>query len=502
MSSDVRLAGGALGRFVHGIERRGASGATPILAAVWIAGWRVMEEYTFVYVPRGLMRDAVVWLGHIALFYLALIVSIAALLRWTTGRSSTKVLPAVAAGLILGVLPPLIDVVVYGPGNFNYHYRLDFFATFPPLLYDPPDATPLGEAVTVWLSVGFMGVYAWVVRSSWWRIALTLIGHYALIVLFLVIVPSSGFALHALVREVSANEAVGTLLTALTFVAFFAMRPELGARALVRSPHALLAPSMVALGAAIAGRLDAHAWLAAGALFVSALVFTLQNDHYDHVEDAAQGRRVLVTRDDALMLVSFLPGLWLTLSSGHAWIALAGVLFLVVTHGYHADPYRLKCVFPLSYKTEGLLALVCLVAGALAPGRVALAPLTVLLLLLVAGGFSVASMLKDFKDVGADRAGGVRTIYVVLTQRGWPEERVHLLVLALLASCLVVGPVWLAANGASLVGIALATGCALAAVTVMKLVRQRGRATWWALVALNGYALTCALALAAQSTPR
>jgi 4-hydroxybenzoate polyprenyltransferase len=51
-------------------------------------------------------------------------------------------------------------------------------------------------------------------------------------------------------------------------------------------------------------------------------------------------------------------------------------------------------------------------------------------------GFSLVAALKDHKDIDADRAAGVTTIYTLAERRGWPLERVHRIVVTL--SCVAL----------------------------------------------------------------
>ncbi len=480
--------------FVEAIERRGAGPWTPLATALFIAGLRNAEEHLAIYVPRGLRRDPVAWFGHTVLFYLALILAITALLKLTTGRSPERVLPAVCAGLTLGVLPPLIDVLVYGAGGFTYGYRSTFLTAFPPLLYDPPSVTPLGECVTLWASMLLMAAYARATGSSWARVALTVLGHYALVVLFLAIVPSCAMLVRDAYRVVSLDEATSGLLLAVVFAAFFVLRPPLAPRALRRLPHTLIAPSLVLLGSAIAGRLDANTALAAAAVFVTALVFTLHNDYYDHREDSAMGRVTLVEAPDVPLLTSFLVPAWLVLLIAHFWVGLAAVLFHLIGAAYHGDPHRLKCVFPLSYKTEGLLALVCLGAGVLTHPRLELGSWQVIALLLTAGGATVCATLKDYKDVAGDRAAGVRTLFVVLSARRVPERRILFYVLAATGACLLVPVAWLASHQApGAAGLLALIGAVLVALPIV--VRQKVQAVALALLALNAYLVCLAVLL-------
>lgn len=485
-----------IARFVFAIERRGYSPWTAAMAAAWIAGIRIVEEHLLIYVPRDMRRDPLEWFGHVGLFYLGLILGITAWLRISIDRDAKRVLPAVCAGLVLGILPPIVDGLVYGPGGFNYTYQPDLFRSFSPALYNPPDSLPLGETIAVWASVALMMLYARVCGAPWKRVVLTGFGHYGLIILFLVLIPSAAWALQRNVRGISVNEAVSMVLTLACFVAFLSFRRELIYKAVLRLPHVLFAPSLALLGSAVVGRVTGETAVACVAMFFAALAFALQNDFYDRKEDRISGRPLVVDRDDVVQLWLLLIGLWLTLAVGKFWVALAALLFMVVGHGYHGDPHRLKCTFPLSYKSEGFLALLSLGAGILVHPRLPLGLWELAAVLLIAAGASVVAMVKDRKDIEADRGANVRTIYVVLGEQGWCEGHVHRLVLAALVICLVIPPAWLLASRAALVW---ATGlAALGALAVIShaVIRDRRLGAAVSLLLLNGYIVTAALALA------
>jgi hypothetical protein len=486
-------------RFIAAIEKRGSSAWTPLMVTVWIAGIRVVEEYLLVFLPRGMQRDPLVWMGHVTLFYLALLFCIAALLRLTTRREPQLILPAVAAGLIFGILPPLIDALVYGPGKFNYGYQPRLDSSFPFLLYAPPTEIPVGETCALWLSLAFAVVYARVAAAaSWLRVALTGVGFYGLILVFMGILPPLALWLVNATRAPSVNELVGGLLLVAIAGGLAVLRPPLALRFVVRLPHILLAPALTLVGSALVGRWDANTAIAAAATFVASTLFALHNDYFDRQEDAAAGRPQAVTRDDVLMLASVTLPFWALLTEAHFWPMLLCLLFWVVAYGYHGDPFRLKCVFPLSYKTEALLALLSGLAGMLTHPRLIPTAGQLVALLLVAGGASLVAMLKDYKDAPADTAAGVRTLFVVCRARGLPERRVLAVALTVVTACLAIPVIYLATLGA--VAHAVAMGVITACVPPTFLVLQRRRlATGIWLVMLDVYLVVAAVGLQAAA---
>ncbi len=490
-----------LARFVAGIERRGGSPWTPILAAIFVAALRMTEEHVWVQLPRGLRRDPVVWFGHVSAFYACLALCIAAVLYRLVRRPAAHVISAASAGLIVGVLPPVLDTLVYGAGAFNYEYHLDPRRPFSFLLYDPPHVTPLGETIAVWTSFALMALYAWVKGAGLARTLGVLLAHYGLVLFFLAGLPAASFRMTAQLSGIGFNEVATLGLTLVALLAYLSLRPGLLPLLGRRLPHALLPPALVAVGAAWSATLSAHTALAAAALFVSGVVFTLSNDYYDRAEDVAQGRAALVTHGDVIVLSVLQAPLWLALSAGHFWVTLSGLAFAVIAWSYHGDPLRLKCIFPLSYKTEGLLAFVCLLAGALAPPRHDLPIANFGVFALAAAGVSVAALFKDRKDVAGDSAAGVQTLYTVLQGRGWPLGRIDALVATALATCLAVPVLYLlAARGTPLAAAALGV-LAFAAVAVLRSRLRPATGVAVTLLLLSSYLATLAWALAASAPP-
>jgi 4-hydroxybenzoate polyprenyltransferase len=256
------------------------------------------------------------------------------------------------------------------------------------------------------------------------------VGTWALVVLFLVLMPAlSVFASRSL--GVAPSETRNALFAVATFAgAVFATGT--GTRLLERTLHVLLAPLIALLGASWRGPFDGHVALACVHLALLSAGFALANDFHDRVEDEAAGRPPALDEASAQLLavVPLLPVLHVLAFRLELGLSLLG--FAIVSYAYHADPLRLKCVFPLSYKTEGFLGGLAFFAGltAVPPGYLSAPQLWAVALVTL--GTPAALVFKDWKDVDGDRAGGVRTAFVVLEEKGMPRARVRLLTAALL----------------------------------------------------------------------
>ncbi len=433
-----------LARFIRAAESRPFAGHHIVLAAAWVAGVRYLEE-------RALILDAqavggsdsaaatfLIW----TCFYLGLGLCVAALLTATAKVEFRPALQVAGFGLLLGVAPPLIDAAIYGRGGFTYWYQSDLSTAA--LLFSPQTGLPIGESLVVWGTVLLVGAYVFEKTRSWPRALLAGAGQYGFWLLFGVV---AFRAAHALSGETLGLEVKCGLFLGVGLAAYLVLRPGLAREALARAPQLALGPAFAFLGAQLAGLDRASTLVATLAFFAACLVFALTNLHHDRREDEALGRTTTVLGDDVAFLVGWVGLATLALVPRHPGLAVALALFLLTAHAYEADPLRIKCVFPLSYKSEGLFAAFALVGGMLADSRHALSARDAWAALLVFGGVSVASPYKDAKDLAGDRAAGVRTLYVVLEGRGWTLEKTHRLARALLFSCLLVPVVGLLAAG-------------------------------------------------------
>jgi 4-hydroxybenzoate polyprenyltransferase len=225
------------------------------------------------------------------------------------------------------------------------------------------------------------------------------------------------------------------------------------------------------------------------------LGFALSNDWYDRAEDAVQGRPPLVSHDSAV-IVSALPLVSVaTALATRVELGAALLAFAAVAHAYHADPLRTKCVFPLSYKTEGLLGGLAFLGGLAADPRRQPPPGLVGLAVVVGLGTALALVFKDYKDVDADRAAGVRTAFVVGEERGLSRRSVLRVSAALLLGCLAAGALYVASaggGGAALAGLWL---LAVAAPALLLTLRTPSRAVLAAILACEAFLALAAVAL-------
>lgn len=424
-----------LERLFRAAERRKWTLALALATPGWIAVVRMLLERELSMSPSSAPRPPFPWFAHIYVFYLALAVCLTALLARVTKQDWKVASGPVSMGLTLGTVPPLIDVAVYGVGRFSYEYS-PAVREFPWTLHLPPNVLPAGETTVLWLTIALMtlaglrgdgvslgvrGMRAGVLAVSTW----------AMVVLFLVALPAASqwLSLH---YGVAPSEWRNTLF-AVTLFAFAVWGTGTGTRLLKRTLHVLLAPLIVLLGAAVRGPLESSLALALIHFALLSAGFVLANDFYDRAEDEAVGRGAPLEEEAAqwLAVVALIPVMHLLAFRIELSLCLLG--FAIVSYAYHADPLRLKCVFPLSYKTEGFLGGLAFFAGLTMTQPAFLSQTQLWAAALVTLGTPAALVFKDWKDVDGDAKANVHTAFVVLERRGWSRVSVSRLSAALLA---------------------------------------------------------------------
>jgi 4-hydroxybenzoate polyprenyltransferase len=260
-----------------------------------------------------------------------------------------------------------------------------------------------------------------------------------------------------------------------------------GTRALQRLPQIALAPLLVAAGAALHGRADGAVLYAASLFALVSFGFALANDWYDRREDEAAGRPLRVD-GDAAAAFTLLPLVAVGAAlAARIELGLCAVAFATVAHGYHADPLRTKCIFPLSYKTEGLLAGLAFAAGLCADPQDLPSAREIAVALIVALGAPAAFVFKDYKDADADRAGGVRTAFVWAEERGISRRAMLRLSAALLFVSLAVATAFVGARGPPTADVALLAALALVCALALVLVPSPARAVALAMLGAEAF---------------
>lgn len=462
--------------------------------AVIVGIGRFVEEALGVYLRRGdpLSLDAA--LNFVA-FYALIVWAYTATTAVFTRQRWERTLGPAMLGALLGVVPPLMDIVIYGPGNFHYYYQFDYpHAVFGPIPVDLRRGIPLGEAVTAYASVGLLAGYvAWRSRSVGRTLLAALVG-YELVHLWGSGVPTVAARLMPLIQ--TSLQTTISLVQILAMIAiYYGLNLALLRQALRRLPHALPASLLVLLGG-VAARQPAGpiiTWAVVAGLL--AMIAMHHNDLYDQLKSGETSRPASPSVRDIRVLQAILALMLSVAAAEQVRVAACLLTFYLATQAYHHRLLRLKHRFPLNYLIEGLCAATMITAGMLAtdaspaPWIPALAALAAFL------GFALGSPFKDYKDIEEDQRAGNETVYTLALDRDRPVREVHLVVTGVVTLLTVIPVIWLRWRGMSMTGcVALGVLASVSLPTALITMRDRSAATRTGLWIVNGFLLVYALA--------
>ena len=483
----------------------------------FVGGVRVLQEWALGGPP---ITQPLASLYGFVVFYFTTFFVFAAIVSALVQGDWRHTINPVFVGVFLGLLPPLIDYFADGRPQFFYFYNFNFPKGFSIWLYDADAGTPMGETVALWLTVVFTGAY---VGERTRRLGRALAGAalaYLALVTLGALLPT---AIDLAARALGVGPFKGFLLTlaqlALALAGYFVLRPTVLVRLARRCLHTLPFVIICLVGAAWSGSLAPEAFVYAalvGLLFAVALV---QNDHHDAEDDARAGRTPYADAEDARFF-SVLGALLVLalLAETSSATALPFAVILALSFLYSYPFYRAKRHFPANLKIEGAFGASAFLVGLIATSERAvlggpawdtletcapnckvvagpLPPESIAALLLVFCGFSLIAALKDHKDVEADSAAGVTTLYTLALRRGWPLRRMHRTIVALSCVALLL-PLPLLATIGRVSWLACALPLPLVALVAVVSLRARAARTFGATLWLvTGVLATLLLAL-------
>ena len=290
-----------LERFFDRIES-GESYAFPLLAATIFVGF-TRHSFEALFSPE--VPNSFSYGLHNAAWYLAVAMTYTAVLSTLTKRKWTKTVRTVSVGSLLGILPPLIDVFIYGPGGFEYSYifRIEF------LFRNTVEGDYVGELIAVWSSIFLCGGYVYTRTESWKKGLVAIIAAYLGLLFLAAPYPailrnvSDAEAFSATIGSFQLFGALGMLAWA-TLVYICLKAQELWP-SLLRINHALPWFFAVLIGAAIRGTVDATTIVIAGLVLLIHMLIVITNDYYDRHGDQGHRRQSVLTAND----VTFINGL-------------------------------------------------------------------------------------------------------------------------------------------------------------------------------------------------
>jgi hypothetical protein len=366
----------------------------------------------------------------------------------------TKVVNAVTIGIFLGIFPPIIDLLfnLSRSVSVHYGYHLGFFENAPWYFYAPKNNFPLGECIILWATVFFCSIYIWIKTKSVFRCLLTVPLTYIVILLHSIILPSTvhqimtagiGERSYLLYLKTMTTYWVAFWQVIFTVIIYFILRPALFIQIIKRIAHAAPFILISLLGAKLSKGLNLSAYLTAGMIGFAVIVGLVQNDYFDRRDDQYYKRKSVVKKTDLPFFnICYLlcVGMLFVMNNKSA---LAVILFFTVCVLYNYNFYRAKKYFPANIKIEGIWGASAFLSGMLVHADKGFNSETLIILVLVFGGWSMVSSLKDFKDVRGDKKTRVTSAYLFLMSKGIRLSRTHKIYSSLTILCFIIPLVWL-----------------------------------------------------------
>lgn len=450
-----------VGHIADLLEKRPFNVVTIFCFTLFVALGRLTLEWIGGRAPASISLD---WLSF-CIFYWFSFYAYAGLIGIFAPGTWRQRANVVLVGIFCGLLPPLLDLAIYGIGHFRYSYFWSFPSGWNWYIYNPIYAIPAGEALVLWLTIIFTACYIHYRFHTPHKTLLASIGAYAVTVII-----SGGMVwLSSHLADSTNIQGHWSKLFFLlcceiyfTIMIYLALSPNLTKHLIYRLLHALPFVALLFAGAAFVGHWPRVTLWTALCLLVFIAVALVQNDYYDQIEDRAQGRSSPVAAADVQFFTICGALLLLVLGISNSALLLPLGLFFVAAVIYSFPLYRGKAYFPANIKIEGVWAASAFFAGVvtawehqLAGGNmfsvktafwgitqnpaVGFTPSLLWAVFLVFGGWSLLSTIKDYKDIQGDFATGVQTVYTLALRRGWNVERLQKR-FALLACVLLVLP--------------------------------------------------------------
>ncbi len=408
-------------------------------------GFVFVRTFLEVVVGVGKMTSLVAMGIHYPLFYLSLLLTLAIILRVFSGEDMAKVVRALVPCYGIIILPPVVDLILFGAGGFKPKYLffsrvpfreiLTMFATF--FSRSAPN-TGITVGMRIEIALGIVGValYVWLKTRKFWRALAAALVTYVLIFCYVSQPIFFRFAKQVavylgFVRPGSLGwSQFWVLIITLQFPFVLLAWNRKKFSAVVRNirpfrvVHYILM-FLLGLWVGIKGRVDLLPELNLYDLVFSALaVFfawefcVVVNDLADEGIDVhANPRRPLTSGALSRTEMYFLGGFYLLFAVLSAALTNQRLAFMILAFVaaywiYSVPPARLKR-FPLV--STALISVACLsiiYGGIIIAGRqpLALPPKFALAIFVV---FTLAFNAKDLKDYEGDRAGNIKTIMTI-----------------------------------------------------------------------------------------
>ncbi|MBV6493000.1 MAG: hypothetical protein LDLANPLL_01007 [Turneriella sp.] len=357
-------------------------------------------------------------------FYFSLPFIYSALLSMIPKIHYGKTLQPVAFATLLGILPPILDFILGSAQTHRvfYGYFLSHdYASFPWFAYAPDRNYPIGEAITVYLTIFFAAFFVYTrtqkILSACFAVLLAYIAYliYSLVLPGLVSYLLYGYIAHPdYLKGLPVAQSRPVLFVLSIFQILVAWIIDVyKTRTLsvyfARILHFLPFILLTILGAVIAHASSRDMILACIVTLATAIAVTAQND-FNVTATEKETRLVDIANATAVYvyLLLFLAGFK---------FALLGLVCFSLSVLYHYPFFNMRATLFGSMKVEGLWGLMAFLTGIFS-GFVRHPQEKIILLSgIIFGGFSLFSILKDAKDIHNDNLEGRRTVYTLLQKK-------------------------------------------------------------------------------------
>ncbi|MCD6569637.1 MAG: hypothetical protein J7L53_02930 [Deltaproteobacteria bacterium] len=427
-------------RIIYFQERKVYNFYTILGFALFVGGIRTIEEVMLAqrrYYHIDILNNCVFYL--LMVFAYTLVVAISSKTDWK------KVINAVLIGVFLGIFPPIIDVFVYGLGNFKYSYFVGLPGIKELLFFNYTRGFPVGEGIVLWSTIIFSAYYIHIKTSSYKRSLLGGLGVYVIILLISgMFIPTIASVTAKSIPMRIPSMLVTSIFQLIPVIVFYLiLNPQIFANLIKRRLHCLPFVLLTFMGGAVSGGINPFTIFIASMVFYAGLVTLVQNDFFDKEEDSLSGRYSYVTGQDVLFFnTTYLIFVFL-LYNVKSMVFLPLILLYIVSVLYNYDFYRAKRFFPANYKIEGIWGLGSFLAGIFSQKSFVFTPEIIVFSFLIFGGWSLVSSFKDYKDIEADKAVGNQTGYIILMKTGLSLKQAHRIVSTVILLCFAVPAIWL-----------------------------------------------------------
>ena len=459
-----------------------------LLFALFVGIVRFTLELLFTYPSVRFLNLAI--LGSVTFYLHCIFIYTLILYLFIPGLEWKRSIHLILIGVFLGVFPPVIDVLIYGPGNFEYDYVTNYKVDWRLGIFNKDANVPLGEALTVFFTMFLVSAVVRTKTKSWARAVLSFLLTYLAVFFYGGVLPlladtlSNNMMQQVFMantntlgfRPVENIKLLSFLQIGVCVCIYLFLNKELAKGLLKRVNHVIPVVLTTLFGYSVFKPIDSYAVLAALIMLLASLVTLVQNDYFDREADKRFGRDNSVTQEDvAFFNVALVLSLTFFVIQGF-FFAVPVILFLIVSYLYNYDYYRGKKYFPSNYKIEGVAGLSAFLTGAsmnmisgydLGASVVnSLSPLgeevsvsarfsemwsvdKLWIAFFVFGGWSIFSVIKDYKDIESDKESKIQTAYTLLSSFGKDVNKFHRYYCFVLALTLLIPVYWLGEIGAS-----------------------------------------------------